>query len=96
MEAASSEDKLAANIELINRANDILEKRKQEIIDGTYTPPINRDFSIIQKIQPNGDTKLFLEMYHDGKRTTEFMKLYLVPDNTPIDIKCIYSVLILR
>lgn len=85
LEAASSEDKLAANIELINQANDILEKRKQEIIDGTYTPPINRDFSIIQKIQPNGDTKLFLEMYHDGKRTTEFMKLYLVPDNTPID-----------
>ena len=32
----------------------------------------------------NGNKSIYLDIYRDGKRTYEFLKLYLVPENSPI------------
>lgn len=38
-----------------------------------------------QRTLANGNISLFLDMYRDGKRSYEFLKLYLVPDRTRED-----------
>jgi len=38
-----------------------------------------------EKILANGNKSLYLDIYRDGKREYEFLKLYLINPKTPID-----------
>ena len=40
---------------------------------------------IREKKLANGNVHLFLDIYYNGKRTREFLKLYLIPEKTPAD-----------
>lgn len=40
---------------------------------------------IREKKLANGNIHLFLDIYYNGKRTREFLKLYLIPEKTPAD-----------
>ena len=39
--------------------------------------------TIRYKTLENGSQSIYLDIYHDGKRSYKFLKLYLVPENTP-------------
>ncbi|MDR1343778.1 MAG: site-specific integrase [Tannerellaceae bacterium] len=38
-----------------------------------------------ERLLPSGNTTLYLDIYRDGKREYEYLKLYIVPEKTPID-----------
>ena len=38
-----------------------------------------------ERLLPSGNKTLYLDIYRDGKREYEYLKLYLVPEKTPID-----------
>jgi len=46
---------------------------------------IKEPVTIRQKALANGNYSLYLDIYRDGVRKYEFLKLYLIPERTPID-----------
>ena len=48
-------------------------------------PKIKEPVKIRFKKLANGNQSIYLDYYHDGKREYDFLKLYIVPERTPID-----------
>ena len=48
-------------------------------------PKIKEPVKIRFKKLANGNQSVYLDYYHDGKREYDFLKLYIVPEKTPID-----------
>ena len=48
-------------------------------------PKAKEPIKLRSKQLANGNQSLYLDFYRDGKREYEFLKLYLVPERTPID-----------
>lgn len=46
---------------------------------------IKEPIKVRQKSLENGNVSLYLDIYHDGRRSYEFLKLYLVPERTKAD-----------
>lgn len=46
---------------------------------------IKEPVSIRQKALANGNFSLYLDIYRDGSRKYEFLKLYIIPEKTPVD-----------
>lgn len=46
---------------------------------------IKEPVTIRQKVLANGNFSLYLDIYRDGVRKYEFLKLYIIPERTPID-----------
>jgi integrase len=51
----------------------------------TRKPKIKEPVKIRFKKLANGNQSIYLDYYHDGKREYDFLKLYIVPEKTPID-----------
>lgn len=49
------------------------------------TDSIKEPIKIREKKLKNGNTSLYLDIYRNGKREYEFLKLYIVPENTKAD-----------
>lgn len=48
-------------------------------------PKIKEPVRIRFKKLANGNQSIYLDYYHEGKREYDFLKLYIVPEKTPID-----------
>lgn len=48
-------------------------------------PKIKEPVKIRFKKLANGNQSIYLDYYHEGKREYDFLKLYIVPEHTPID-----------
>lgn len=59
-----------------NKNNNTLYMAKQEIKE-----PVK----LRQKTLANGNVSLYLDIYHNGRRTYEFLKLYIIPEKTRAD-----------
>jgi len=49
------------------------------------TPKAKEPIKVRRKELANGNQSLYLDYYNEGKREYEFLKLYLIPERTPID-----------
>lgn len=49
------------------------------------TPKAKEPVRIRFKLLKNGNKSIYLDIYQDGKRRYEFLKLYLIPQKTPFD-----------
>jgi len=49
------------------------------------TPKAKEPIKIRFKKLANGNKSIYLDYYNNGKREYDFLKLYIVPENTPID-----------
>lgn len=54
---------------------------KQTIQNGIQKEPVH----LREKLLANGNRSLYLDIYRDGKRKKEYLKLYLVPEKTRFD-----------
>lgn len=54
---------------------------KQKIQKGIQKEPVH----LREKLLANGNRSLYLDIYRDGKRKKEYLKLYLVPEKTRYD-----------
>lgn len=46
---------------------------------------VKESIRLRRKKLANGNTSLYLDIYRDGKREYEFLKLYLIPEKTKAD-----------
>ncbi|MCM1456288.1 MAG: Arm DNA-binding domain-containing protein [Lachnoclostridium sp.] len=46
---------------------------------------IKEPVKLRQKTLANGNASLYLDIYHNGRRTYEFLKLYIIPEKTRAD-----------
>ena len=52
---------------------------------GNKDPKIKEPVKIRFKKLANGNQSIYLDYYHDGKREYDFLKLYIIPEQTPAD-----------
>jgi hypothetical protein len=50
-----------------------------------HTPKAKEPIKVRFKKLANGNQSIYLDYYNEGKREYEFLKLYLIPEKTPID-----------